>query len=65
MIERHLGTVVAVAADSRHHFSKPLRGGIDLVQGLGVEGDAHAAHTFAIDTWPDVDRAFPTFAKFI
>jgi hypothetical protein len=23
------------------------------------------AHTFAIDTWPDVDRAFPTFAKFI
>jgi hypothetical protein len=42
MIERHLGTVVAVAADRGHHFSKPLRDSIDLVQGLGVEGDAHA-----------------------
>jgi hypothetical protein len=42
MIERHLGTVVAVAADTGHHFSKPLRASIDLVQGLGVEGDAHA-----------------------
>jgi hypothetical protein len=42
MIERHLGNVVAVAADRGHHFSKPLRDSIDLVQGLGVEGDAHA-----------------------
>lgn len=42
MIGRHLGTVVAVAADRSHHFSKPLRDSIDLVQGLGVEGDAHA-----------------------
>jgi hypothetical protein len=42
MIERHQGTVVAVAADTGHHFSKPLRDSIDLVQGLGVEGDAHA-----------------------
>ena len=42
MIERQLGTVVAVAADTGHHFSKPLRDSVDLVQGLGVEGDAHA-----------------------
>jgi MOSC domain len=42
MIERYLGNVVAVAADRGHHFSKPLRDSIDLVQGLGIEGDAHA-----------------------
>jgi hypothetical protein len=33
------GTVVAVAADQGHHFSKPLRRDILLVEGHGVEGD--------------------------
>jgi hypothetical protein len=37
-----LGRVVAVAADRGHHFSKPIRDSIILVEGLGVEGDAHA-----------------------
>lgn len=36
------GTVVAVAADRGHHFSKPTQDRIVLVEGLGVEGDAHA-----------------------
>ena len=36
------GRVVAVAADRRHHFSKPTRDSIILVEGHGVEGDAHA-----------------------
>jgi hypothetical protein len=36
------GTVVAVAADQGHHFSKPSRRDILLVEGHGVEGDAHA-----------------------
>lgn len=36
------GTVVAVAADRGHHFSKPTRDCIALVEGHGVEGDAHA-----------------------
>lgn len=36
------GTVVAVAADRGHHFSKPTRNCIALVEGHGVEGDAHA-----------------------
>jgi hypothetical protein len=36
------GTVVAVASDRAHHFSKPLRDTIVLVEGHGVEGDAHA-----------------------
>ncbi|MDD1522240.1 MULTISPECIES: MOSC domain-containing protein [Bradyrhizobium] len=36
------GRVVAVAADRGHHFSKPSRDQIVLVEGHGVEGDAHA-----------------------
>ncbi|WP_229162705.1 MOSC domain-containing protein, partial [Bradyrhizobium brasilense] len=36
------GRVVAVASDRGHHFSKPTRDSIILVEGQGVEGDAHA-----------------------
>jgi MOSC domain-containing protein YiiM len=36
------GTVIAVAADRGHHFSKPRQDRIVLVEGHGVEGDAHA-----------------------
>jgi hypothetical protein len=36
------GTVVAVAADRGHRFSKPTQDRIVLVEGHGVEGDAHA-----------------------
>lgn len=36
------GRVVAVAADRGHKFSKPTRDCIALVEGHGVEGDAHA-----------------------
>ncbi|MCP3442312.1 MOSC domain-containing protein [Bradyrhizobium sp. CCGUVB14] len=36
------GAVVAVAADSRHRFSKPVHEHIMLIESYGVEGDAHA-----------------------
>lgn len=36
------GTVVAVAADRAHRFSKPVQNHIDLEKGIGVAGDAHA-----------------------
>ena len=36
------GTVVAVAADRGHHFSKPPRDRIVLLEAHGVKGDAHA-----------------------
>ncbi|WP_375762526.1 MOSC domain-containing protein [Bradyrhizobium sp. B025] len=36
------GKVIAVAADRGHHFSKPPRDQIVLVEGHGVDGDAHA-----------------------
>lgn len=38
-------TVAAVARDDDHRFSKLLVPRIDLVEGLGVAGDAHAGRT--------------------
>ena len=37
--------IVAVASDDAHRFSKVLREEIVLVEGWGVEGDAHAGTT--------------------
>ena len=37
--------VLAVARDDGHRFSKPIRDEIVLVEGLGIEGDAHAGVT--------------------
>lgn len=39
------GTVVAVALDGEHRFSKRVVPAIRLLKGLGVEGDAHAGTT--------------------
>jgi len=36
------GTVVAVASNAKHEFSKPSKEAIRLVENHGVEGDAHA-----------------------
>jgi hypothetical protein len=36
------GSIVGVAADGGHHFSKPEQREIVLVEGRGIEGDAHA-----------------------
>ena len=37
--------VLAVASDDAHRFSKPTRESITLIEGYGVEGDAHAGAT--------------------
>ena len=37
--------VVAVALSQDHHFSKHSRAVVRLVEGLGIEGDAHAGTT--------------------
>lgn len=39
------GRVVAVCRDAEHRFSKPVRERIMLLEGLGVEGDAHLGVT--------------------
>lgn len=38
-------TILAVASSPRHRFSKPPTDAITLLEGLGVEGDAHAGVT--------------------
>ena len=39
------GVVTAVSRDARHAFSKPNAESIRLLEGLGVEGDAHLGRT--------------------
>jgi MOSC domain-containing protein YiiM len=39
------GVVLAVSRDDGHRFSKPNTSMIELVEGLGVKGDAHAGAT--------------------
>ena len=39
------GTVTAVSRSADHTFGKPNEGGIRLLAGLGVEGDAHLGET--------------------
>lgn len=38
-------TVIAVASDKAHNFSKPTQPAINLIAGFGVEGDAHGGAT--------------------
>ena len=57
------GTVVAVAADRDHHFRKPLRGSITLIEERGVEGDADAGQSFGIVTSRDDGPPFRTCAR--
>ena len=38
-------TIIALARDAEHRFSKPPCDTITLIAGLGVEGDAHAGRT--------------------
>ena len=35
-------TVIAVSRSAQHTFSKPNQPSINLIEGIGVEGDAHA-----------------------
>ncbi|MFD9637245.1 MOSC domain-containing protein [Streptomyces violascens] len=39
------GTVTAVSSNGEYSFTKPNRGSITLLPGLGVEGDVHAGVT--------------------
>jgi MOSC domain-containing protein YiiM len=36
------GTIVAVASNARHEFTKPTKETVRLIEDHGVEGDAHA-----------------------
>src|SRR5262245_23202878 len=55
-MNQHKGTVLEVASDAQHGFSKPVKESITLIEGYGVEGDAHAGqyvtHRFITRWWP-------------
>ncbi|MEQ1827697.1 MAG: MOSC domain-containing protein [Pirellula sp.] len=40
-----MGTVIAVSTSSTHSFSKINRSAVELVAGMGVDGDAHCGST--------------------
>jgi len=44
-MNRSPGAVVAVSRSATHSFSKPTADAITLIEGWGVEGDAHAGAT--------------------
>ena len=54
---------MVVAADRGHHFSKPLRDSITLIEGYGVEGDAHLEQSSGIDTSRGDGPAFLTLRQ--
>ena len=43
--EAPAASVLAVARDDAHRFTKPVRDEIRLIAGHGIEGDAHAGAT--------------------
>jgi MOSC domain-containing protein YiiM len=55
--------VVAVCRDSEHRFSKPVADEITLLEGLGVEGDAHAGVTVRHRSRVAVDPTQPNLRQ--
>jgi MOSC domain-containing protein YiiM len=55
--------VVAVSRDGEHRFSKPAASEITLLQGLGVEGDAHAGVTVQHRSRVAVDPSQPNLRQ--
>jgi MOSC domain-containing protein YiiM len=58
-----MGTIVAVARDEGHRFSKPLLPAIRLLAGLGVEGDAHCGKTVKHRSRVAVDPTQPNLRQ--
>ena len=58
-----MGTIVAVARDEGHRFSKPLLPAIRLLAGLGVEGDAHCGKTVKHRSRVKVDPTQPNLRQ--
>ena len=58
-----MGSIVAVARDEGHRFSKPLLPAIRLLAGLGVEGDAHCGKTVKHRSRVAVDPTQPNLRQ--
>lgn len=57
------GKVVAVAKDSVHRFSKKVVSEIRIIDGLGVEGDAHLGRTVKHRSRVAIDPAQPNLRQ--
>ena len=57
------GMVVAVSSNGAYEFSKPVRGEITLIAGLGVEGDVHAGVTVRHRSRVRADPAQPNLRQ--
>lgn len=60
---RMIATVVAVARDDMHSFSKPIVPEIDLIAGRGVVGDAHAGQLVRHRSRVKVDPTQPNLRQ--
>ena len=60
---REDGRVLSVARDAGHAFSKPVVDRIDLLAGLGVEGDAHCGTTVKHRSRVAADPAQPNLRQ--
>lgn len=58
-----MGTIVAVARNEGHRFSKPILPAIRLLAGLGVEGDAHCGETVKHRSRVAVDPTQPNLRQ--
>lgn len=58
-----MGTIVAVARDQGHRFSKPVLPAIRLLAGLGIEGDAHCGETVKHRSRVAVDPTQPNLRQ--
>lgn len=63
MVHRMSAQVVSVSRDSGHEFSKPPRESIALLEGLGVEGDAHLGKTVQHRSRVAVDPSQPNLRQ--
>jgi len=57
------GTVASVSRDAEHRFSKPVVPEIRLLDGLGIEGDAHAGATVQHRYLLRKDRTLPNLTQ--
>lgn len=57
------GVVIAVSRSATHTFTKPNQGSIQLLTGLGVEGDAHMGETVKHRSRVAVDPTQPNLRQ--
>ncbi len=64
MIENSMiGSVISVCASPLHTMSKPVQPGIRLIDGSGVEGDAHASPTVKHRSRVRIDPSQPNLRQ--